>query len=54
MPTAADGYLPPVLAAVFVGGAPTWGGIATLLGGTIGALTSPLYRLYSPASWAPG
>ncbi len=29
-PTAGDGYLLPVLASVFVGGTPTWGGIGTV------------------------
>ena len=29
----------PVLASVFVGGTPTWGGIGTVVGGAIGALT---------------
>jgi simple sugar transport system permease protein len=38
-PTAGDGYLLPVLASVFVGGTPTWGGIGTVVGGAIGALT---------------
>jgi len=38
-PTSGDGYLLPVLASVFVGGTPTWGGIGTALGGAIGALT---------------
>lgn len=38
-PTAGDGYLLPVLASVFVGGTPTWGGIGTVAGGAIGALT---------------
>ena len=38
-PTSGDGYLLPVLASVFVGGTPTWGGIGTVLGGAIGALT---------------
>jgi ribose/xylose/arabinose/galactoside ABC-type transport system permease subunit len=38
-PTAGDGYLLPVLASVFVGGTPTWGGVGTVLGGTVGALT---------------
>ncbi|MBI1173469.1 ABC transporter permease [bacterium] len=36
-PTAGDSYLLPTLAAVFVGGTPTWGGVGTVLGGTIGA-----------------
>ena len=31
------GYLLPVLASVFVGGTPTWGGIGTVFGGAIGA-----------------
>jgi ribose/xylose/arabinose/galactoside ABC-type transport system permease subunit len=38
-PTSGDGYLLPVIAAVFVGGTPPWGGIGTVLGGAIGALT---------------
>jgi simple sugar transport system permease protein len=38
-PTSGDGYLLPVIASVFVGGTPTWGGIGTVLGGAIGALT---------------
>jgi len=37
-PTSGDGYLLPVLASVFVGGTPTWGGIGTVVGGSIGAL----------------
>jgi ribose/xylose/arabinose/galactoside ABC-type transport system permease subunit len=37
-PTAGEAYLLPTLAAVFVGGTPTWGGIGTVLGGAIGAL----------------
>ena len=38
-PTSGDGYLLPVIASVFVGGTPTWGGIGTVAGGAIGALT---------------
>ena len=38
-PTAGDGYLLPVLASVFVGGTPTWGGVGTVVGGAIGAVT---------------
>ncbi|MBW9063055.1 ABC transporter permease [Rhizobium herbae] len=38
-PTAGDGYLLPVLASVFVGGTPTWGGVGTVVGGAIGTLT---------------
>ena len=37
-PTSGDGYLLPVLASVFVGGTPTWGGVGTVVGGAIGAL----------------
>jgi simple sugar transport system permease protein len=37
-PSAGEAYLLPSLAAVFVGGTPTWGGIGTVLGGAIGAL----------------
>ncbi len=35
-PTTGDGLLLPVLAGLFVGGTPTWGGIGTVLGGAIG------------------
>jgi simple sugar transport system permease protein len=38
-PTSGDGYLLPVIASVFVGGTPPWGGIGTVVGGAIGALT---------------
>ncbi len=37
-PTAGEGYLLTVIASVFVGGTPTWGGIGTILGGAIGAI----------------
>lgn len=37
-PTAGAGYLLLVLASVFIGGTPTWGGVGTILGGFIGAL----------------
>ncbi len=37
-PTAGDGYLLTAIAAVFVGGTPTWGGIGTVAGGALGAL----------------
>ncbi len=36
-PTTGDGYLLAALAAVFVGGTPTWGGVATITGAVIGA-----------------
>lgn len=36
-PTTGDSYLLPSLAAVFVGGTPTWGGVATVSGAVIGA-----------------
>jgi simple sugar transport system permease protein len=36
-PTTGDGLLLPTLAAVFVGGTPTWGGIGTVIGSSIGA-----------------
>ena len=36
-PTTGDGYLLGTLAAVFVGGTPTWGGVGTVVGGVIGA-----------------
>lgn len=36
-PTTGDSYLLPSLAAVFVGGTPTWGGVATISGAVIGA-----------------
>ena len=35
-PTTGDGLLLPVLAGLFVGGTPTWGGIGTVFGGSIG------------------
>ena len=35
-PTTGDGLLLPVLAGLFVGGTPTWGGIGTVLGGVFG------------------
>lgn len=38
-PTAGDGYLLPVLASVFVGGTPYWGGSGTVVGGVIGTFT---------------
>jgi len=38
-PTTGDGYLLQVLAAVFVGGTPTWGGVGTIAGAFIGACT---------------
>ena len=38
-PTTGDGYLLPTIASVFVGGTPTWGGVGTIVGGVIGALT---------------
>jgi len=36
-PTTGDGLLLPVLAGLFVGGTPTWGGVGTVVGGAIGA-----------------
>ena len=36
-PTTGDGYLLYVIAAVFVGGTPTWGGVGTIVGAFIGA-----------------
>jgi len=38
-PTAGDGYLLPTLAAVFIGGTPTWGGVGTIVGAALGAIT---------------
>jgi ribose/xylose/arabinose/galactoside ABC-type transport system permease subunit len=38
-PTVGDGYLLSVLAAVFVGGTPTWGGVGTIAGSVVGAFT---------------
>jgi ribose/xylose/arabinose/galactoside ABC-type transport system permease subunit len=35
-PSAGDGYLLSTLAAVFVGGTPTWGGVGTVMGSVIG------------------
>lgn len=37
-PTSGEGYMLPVIAAVFVGGTPTWGGVGTIVGGAFGAL----------------
>jgi ribose/xylose/arabinose/galactoside ABC-type transport system permease subunit len=37
-PTTGEAYMLPSLAAVFVGGTPTWGGIGTIVGGAFGAL----------------
>lgn len=37
-PTAGEGYLLQTIAAVFVGGTPTWGGIGTVVGGAVGAV----------------
>ena len=37
-PSSGDAYLLPTLAAVFVGGTPTWGGVGTVAGGAIGAV----------------
>lgn len=36
-PSSGEAYLLPALAAVFVGGTPTWGGIGTVLGAALGA-----------------
>ena len=41
-PTSGTGYLLPVLAAIFVGGTPTWGGVGTIWGAFFGALTVTL------------
>jgi simple sugar transport system permease protein len=38
-PSTGDGLLLPVLAAVFVGGTPTWGGVGTVTGAVIGTFT---------------
>jgi simple sugar transport system permease protein len=38
-PSAGDGYLLSTLAAVFVGGTPTWGGVGTVTGAVIGTFT---------------
>ena len=38
-PTVGDGYLLIVLAAVFIGGTPTWGGVGTIAGAVCGAFT---------------
>jgi simple sugar transport system permease protein len=37
-PTTGDGYLLIVLAAVFLGGTPTWGGVGTIFGAIMGSL----------------
>jgi len=36
-PTTGDGYLLNTLAAVFIGGTPTWGGVGTIIGSALGA-----------------
>ncbi|MFN4292503.1 MAG: ABC transporter permease [Thermoflexales bacterium] len=38
-PTAGDGYLLRTLAAVFIGGTPTWGGVGTTIGAMFGAMS---------------
>lgn len=38
-PLSGKAYLLPVLAAIFVGGTPVWGGVGTIIGATFGALT---------------
>ncbi len=38
-PLSGKAYLLPVLAAIFVGGTPVWGGLGTIIGATFGALT---------------
>lgn len=38
-PTAGDGYLLRTLAAVFIGGTPTWGGVGTVIGAVFGAMS---------------
>jgi simple sugar transport system permease protein len=38
-PTTGDGFLLTALAAVFVGGTPTWGGVGTVIGSSIGVFT---------------
>lgn len=37
-PTAGDGYLLIIMASVFLGGTPTWGGVGTIIGTIFGAL----------------
>lgn len=36
-PTTGDGYLLNTMAAVFIGGTPTWGGVGTIIGSALGA-----------------
>jgi len=38
-PSTGDGYLLTTLAAVFVGGTPTWGGVGTVVGSALGVVT---------------
>jgi ribose/xylose/arabinose/galactoside ABC-type transport system permease subunit len=38
-PTTGDGYLLSTLAAVFIGGTPVWGGVASVVGAVFGSLT---------------
>jgi len=37
-PTSGEGYLLVILAAVFIGGTPVWGGVGTIFGAVVGAL----------------
>ena len=53
-PTSGDGYLLPVIASVFVGGTPPWGGIGTVLGGAIGALTVSFIQTGVAGRWPVG
>jgi simple sugar transport system permease protein len=43
-PTSGTGYLLPVLAAIFVGGTPVWGGVGTIIGAMFGAMTIALIK----------
>jgi ribose/xylose/arabinose/galactoside ABC-type transport system permease subunit len=43
-PTTGEGYLLPGIASVFVGGTPTWGGVGTIAGGSIGTIIISLIQ----------
>ena len=53
-PTTGEGYLLPVLAAVFIGGTPTWGGKGTIYGTVAGSLVLGLINTGIIAAGATG
>ena len=52
--TSGEGLMMPALASVFVGGTPTWGGIGTVVGGAIGALTTSFIQVGIVATGVTG